>query len=422
MEFPEILENFNKLPKWISKKWAAKLEMMAWAILIFGIGIETLAGQIARIISDVEIAELGKEAEAAKGSAAQAIESAAALQKEVAQANEHAASLEKDAANARLETEKIRDAEEEDQKNVLLMQSLMAQKAPDLSKEFPLGYSVLTVSGPNQITPFIDPLGKSLVANWNKCKVLEVTHDFIKLQMPDLIITGNKTQLNEDFVTIPNRPSIIRLPFQASTKGSAGSIISQSPLNIPGGPVSLIAFPSPDIFIVVEILEIENERRIIVIGIQPFSTNREITDAQQQIFANELSNVPNKDNVEVAVSTIDPEISQYASRIAELLTSVGFKNVNVGVAVPPLEEPTPAPPPTLFHFHRQTSSDIFPSGITILVENLTRPPAMANILWTALSDIGIKATGASNKTLANDQSVVLIIGKNPDLPASNGPP
>lgn len=61
-EFPEILEKFGRLPKWLSKERAKKIEAIAWAILLFGIGVETVAGQIARIIADEEIATLNGEA------------------------------------------------------------------------------------------------------------------------------------------------------------------------------------------------------------------------------------------------------------------------------------------------------------------------------------------------------------------------
>jgi hypothetical protein len=62
LEGPELLEKFNRLPKWISKKGAARIELIGWMLVAGGICVEILGTHFAQSILHLTNAELYSEA------------------------------------------------------------------------------------------------------------------------------------------------------------------------------------------------------------------------------------------------------------------------------------------------------------------------------------------------------------------------
>ena len=182
----------------------------------------------------------------------------------VQRTTEQLASAQEDANNSKRRLEEV-----ERQANAVasaqrLMQVLMVSKAPDLSKQFPLGYSLLTVSGINTVIPFVDLTGKSIIPDWSNCKVLANTDKTITLQMPDLRIESNDTKLYENFVDIPNEVNKgVIVSYVTSPEKGSRLTFSHSRLNA-------LSFSHPDISIIIGLLQIDEDQKVIVIGIRPW--------------------------------------------------------------------------------------------------------------------------------------------------------
>jgi hypothetical protein len=62
LEGPELLEKFDRLPKWISNKLAAKIELIGWILVAGGIAIEIVGTHKSQAILSHSNAVLNKEA------------------------------------------------------------------------------------------------------------------------------------------------------------------------------------------------------------------------------------------------------------------------------------------------------------------------------------------------------------------------
>lgn len=116
---------------------------------------------------------------------------------------------------------------------------------------------------------------------------------------------------------------------------------------------------------------------------------REITEAQQTAFIDELTDAP-KAPLPVVVCEQDPEIQSYADQIRVMLILAGY---DAGPSV-----------------KTNPTKTISPVGVTIVVKDPARAPRVAGAIQNAFKAIGITALGAKDDYFENNQ-VALIVGR-----------
>jgi len=167
------------------------------------------------------------------------------------------------AHDARLETERLRTAQTQSNESIQVLQALMGMKSGDLSKSFPLGYSLAILSGTGQpVIPFVDPEGSSIVKDWSKFRFLDMNEAGLKIQLPDVVLSGTTIHMNENSVWVENLPITngVQIPFSSTEPCSVSHADLTKYWNVN-------IFPHPDFVLFVGIVEIMKDRDVIALGI-----------------------------------------------------------------------------------------------------------------------------------------------------------
>ncbi len=89
------------------------------------------------------------------------------------------------------------------------MASYQKTHAPDLSEEFPLGYSLFTMKGREEVVPFTTP-DNNMTFRWEHTTV-NVSDDWITIITPEVSVPGF-LQMKGQIVKLANKPgSIVRV-------------------------------------------------------------------------------------------------------------------------------------------------------------------------------------------------------------------